>query len=475
MKNKLQTKTISVFALTLLITGSIDSIRNLPTVALFGSSLIFFFVASAIVFLIPVALVSAELSANWVEHGGVYNWVKLAFGERLAFVAIWLQWINTVVWYPTILSFIAGTAAYLVNPALAQNKVYLVSIILSVFWVMTLVNLKGLRVSANFASFCAIIGMIIPMVLVVSLGAVWVFSGKPLQLHLSVHHLLPSFHQSQSWISLTAIMTAFLGMELATVHVKDIHHPKKNFPKALFVSVILILATMIFGSLTIAFVLPKSQINLVDGIMLAFNNFFYAYHMHWILPIIPIMIVVGSVGGLINWIISPTKGLFQAAQNGYLPKYFAKENKHGVPQRLLITQAILVSLVCMAFLLMPSVNGSYWLLTDLSTQLYMIMYALIFCTALFLRYKFPKQNKSFEVPGGKLGIWFVSLLGLGGCGITLLVGFFPPANINVGGSLHYELFFVGGMLLMLLPALLISVGKGCFVLIKNLNGVTSTP
>ena len=102
---------IGTFALTLLITGSIDSIRNLPATALFGSTLIFFFIFAALFFLIPSALISAELAAN-VSEGGVYQWAKRAFGEKTGFLVIWLQWINVVVWLPTILSFIAATAAY---------------------------------------------------------------------------------------------------------------------------------------------------------------------------------------------------------------------------------------------------------------------------------------------------------------------------------------------------------------------------
>src|ERR1700760_1231064 len=97
---------LTTLPLTLLIIGAIDSIRNLPATALFGSSLIFFFIFSAIVFLIPAALVSAELSSTWTEKSGIYYWTKLAFGEKTGFVAIWLQWINTMVWFPTILSFL---------------------------------------------------------------------------------------------------------------------------------------------------------------------------------------------------------------------------------------------------------------------------------------------------------------------------------------------------------------------------------
>jgi len=444
---------LSIFTLVMLITVSIDSIRNLPATALFGNTLIFFFVFASIVFLIPTALVSAELSSTWTRDGGIYHWVLMAFGEKIAFLAIWLQWINTMVWYPTILSFIAGTAAFLIDPKLAQNKIYLVSIILGVFWLLTLVNLKGLKTSARFASVCAIVGMIIPMVLIITLAVIWVFLGKPIQLHINGNTIIPHFGHMSSWISLTAIMTAFLGMELATVHVRNVEDAQHKFPKAMFYSVVIIASTMIFGALAIAFVLPHDQINLVDGVMQAFSGFFRTYHMHWMIPVIAVALLIGSLGGMINWIISPAKGLLQAAEHGYLPKFFQKENKHGVASHLLITQALLVSVVCLAFLLMPSVNGSYWLLTDLSTQLYMLMYIFMFFAALCIHYKYADHPKSFKIPCGSFGKWVACLLGVIGCSITLVVGFFPPAGINVGGAMHYEVLFSSGIILMLLPAL----------------------
>src|SRR3990167_3457964 len=164
---------ISILALVMLITGAINSIRNLPGTALFGSSLIFFFAFSAIVFLIPVALIAAELASTWPkDEGGVYSWVKHAFGENWAFLAIWLQWINTMVWYPTILSFIAATLAYLINPELAQNKYYLISVILIVFWSLTFLGLSGIKASALFASVCTILGMILPMAFIILLAVI---------------------------------------------------------------------------------------------------------------------------------------------------------------------------------------------------------------------------------------------------------------------------------------------------------------
>lgn len=446
---------ISMLALVLLITGAIDSIRNLPATALFGSTLIFFFIFAAIIFLVPVALVAAELSSTWSdEEGGIYSWVQNAFGENWAFFTIWLQWINTMVWYPTMLSFIAGTFAYFINPELAQNKYFLISIILICFWSLTFLGLTGLKASARFASFSAIAGMIIPMALIIFLAIVWIVQGNDLAIDFSLKSMIPKWSSIDSWVSLTAIMTSFLGMELACVHVRNVENPQKNFPKAIFFSVILILITMILGSLAIAFVVPQNEINLVSGVMQTFSNFFNAYHLGGLIPVIVALLLIGSLGSMVNWIISPAKGLLLAANHGFLPHWLYKRNKKGIASRILILQAVLVTILCTGFLLLPSINAIYWLFTDLSTELYILMYVMMFLAALNLKNKFSHLPRSFAIPGGNKGYYAICFLGLFGCLITLVIGFFPPEiTMSFGSIRRFQLIFALGITFMILPAL----------------------
>ncbi len=447
-------KKIPLISLVLLIVAAIDSIRNLPASALFGSQLIFFFVLSAIVFLIPTSLVAAELSATFPEKGGVYHWVSKAFGEKWAMVAIWLQWINTIVWYPTILSFIAGTFAYLINPDLAQQKWYLIVCILTVFWTVTIINLQGLHFSSRINSFCAMVGTILPMIFLITLGAIWVFSGKPLQIQLNSDTLIPSLTNTTNWIALIAIMASFLGMELSGVHVNEIHAPQRNFPKAVFAASSFILLSMILGSLAIAFVLPEKDINLVSGVMQVFTNFFEVFGLRPLVPVLAVLIVVGSIGGITNWLIAPAKGLLHAAEFGFLPRFFTRQNKNGVAANVLLMQAALVSVFCLIFLLVPSVNAFYWFLTALSTELYMIMYILMFLSALALHHKYVNRPKSFKIPGRNVGMWMICCLGLLGCFSTILVSFFPPDNVHIGSSARYVMMICIGNLLTITPVLL---------------------
>ena len=443
-------KKISFTSLVILIIAAIDNIRNLPAAALFGSSLIFFFLFSALIFLIPTALVAAELSAKFPESGGIYQWVNRAFGKRWAMAAIWLQWVNTMVWYPTMLSFIAGTMAYTINPALVENKAYLISCILVVFWGLTWVNLKGFHISALVNNICCLSGTILPLLLLIGLGAVWFFTGHPLQIELKTDALIPPLGETTSWVSLIAIMASFLGIELSGVHVNDIHNPQKNFPRAVFFATLFIFVSMLLGSLSIAFVLDQSEINLISGVMQMFGNFFDAFGLSWLTFPLTLLIVVGSTGTMINWVISPAKGLLHAAEYGFLPPFFAKKNRAGVASNILLAQGVLVTLICCVFLFEPSVNGFYWFLTALSTELYMIMYILMFTAAIYLNYKKTAHAQNgFKMPSWLL--WTVALLGLIGCTTTIVVSFFPPDNVNVGSPLKYLYMILAGNIITITP------------------------
>lgn len=451
-------KSLGVFSIVMITIGSVDSIRNLPTTALFGSSLIFFFFLGALLFLLPAALVSAELASSTTETGGVYAWVKAAFGTSMGFLAVWFQWVENVIWYPTILSFVAGTIGYLISPTMATDKYFLITVILASFWGTTLVNWFGIKTSARFSSFCAIAGLLLPMALIIGLGAAWIFLGHPMQIHFGWHAMLPSMHDSHIWVALTGVMLSFCGIEIATVHAGDVNNPQRTYPRAMLYATIIILVTLVLGSLAIAIVIPSQQISLVAGLMQAYHAFFGAYHLNWILPAVALTLVIGAMGEVNNWVIAPTRGLLIASLDGNLPKVCAKENSFGSPVLLLLVQAVIVTLVALVFLLLPSVNGSYWLLTALAAQLYMLMYIIMFIAAIRLRYKKVSTHVAgYRIPFGNVGMWVTGLVGLLASVVTLIIGFIPPSNIKIGGVLHYEVLLISGLFLMSLPPFLFSI------------------
>ena len=118
----LKRPSITVFALIMITVGAVDSIRNLPATALFGSKIIAFYIIAALFFLVPCALVSAELSARYPKGAGVFSWVKNAFGGKWGFYCSLAAVGEKCAIFPSILTFIAGTLGYLISPELASNK-----------------------------------------------------------------------------------------------------------------------------------------------------------------------------------------------------------------------------------------------------------------------------------------------------------------------------------------------------------------
>lgn len=453
-------RVLSVFSLVMINVIAVDSLRTLPMSAEYGFALVFYYLAAGLVFFIPTALVAAELATGWPETGGIYVWVREAFGERLSFVIVWLQWFYNLCWYPTILSLVAATLAYIINPTLVDNVYYMLIVVFSVFWGATIVNCFGMRAAGIMSNFAALVGTLIPMVFIIILGIVWIMLGKPIQIHFTVSTFFPKITHINTLVLLTAMLYGLVGTEMSAVHAQEVKDPSHDYPKALLYSTIIILSTLIFASLAIAVVVPYKQMNILTGLLQAFQAFFVSFHMSWMMPIVAILIICGSIGGVGAWIIGPTKCLLAASRDGTLPESFSKVNKHYAPYRLLVAQGIIFTILCSVFLLMPTVNSSFWVLTDVAAQLSLIVYVVMFASAIYLRYKHPNIKRAFTIPGGKLGIWIVCLLGLLSSIFAIAIGFLPPDQVQVGGIIRYEVILALGMFVgVLVPLIIFSLRK----------------
>jgi amino acid transporter len=248
-----------------------------------------------------------------------------------------------------------------------------------------------------------------------------------------------------------------MGMEMSAVHAGDVRYPEKDYPRALAYSSLIILATLILSSLAITVVVPLNQLNLVSGLIDAFKVFLDAYHLSYLVPALAILIVLGSLSGAAAWIIGPARGLFIANQDAALPLFFRKLNSKNVPVGILLTQGLIVSLLCLVFFIMPTVKSSYWLLSNLTAQLALLFYILLFSAAIRLRYKCSQTKRAFKIPGGTLGIYLVSGVGIFTCFIAIILGFLPPTQIEVGKVLNYEILLVAGIVLFCLPPFIFTV------------------
>lgn len=447
MRTSSSRKILGVFQLVMINVIAVDSIRTLPFSAVYGFSLIFFYAVAALIFFIPTALVSAELGTGWPNQGGIYVWVREAFGKRLSFLTIWLNWIYNVFWYPTILALIAGTFAYFFDPALAENRLYMAGAVLGLFWFATIINLFGMRASSFLSTLGALVGTLFPMILIAIMGLIWLVKGHPLQISVGWDHLFPKSVDTENLAFLTSVFFGLLGLEMAATHAQDMRNPTRDYPKSVFNAVWIILGTIVFGALAIALVVPNSELNLATGVMQAFTVFFEAFNIPWAIPIIAGCIVLGGLSAMGAWIVGPTKGLMVAAQDGSLPSFFTKTNGKGIPSAVLLVQAPIVSLLALIYVIFPSVNKSFWILSVITAQLGLLVYVILFSAAIKLFYSKAHVKRHFRIPGKKKGIWITCLFGGGSCLVVMFLGFIPPEQISFRSILNYELILVGGMAL----------------------------
>ncbi len=455
-----QTRVLTASMLALMNVSAICNIKNFPVLAEYGFSIIVCLIFASIGFLIPVALVAAELATGWPDRG-IYTWVKEGLGPRWGFLAIWLQWIENVVWYPTILSFIAATFSYFFNPALAQNKLYVMGTILGTFWAFTFLNFLGMKISGWISSLSAVFGTILPIALILLFGAMWMGSGHPVQISFSWDTFFPDFSSVNQLVLLTGVFFGVAGLEMTAVHAKDVKNPRVDYPRAILLSCVLIILLSALGSLAISAIVPLKEIQLTSGGMAAFSYLFNAFGMPWAVSAIAVVMTIGGLGMLSTWIVGPSRGLLATAQDGDLPPLFHRMNKAKMPVAILIIQAIIVSILSLVFLYMPSVNSSYWVLMAMAANLYMLMYILMFIAAIRLRYKHPNVFRAYRL--GKKGnrlMWIVASIGAMGSLFSMTVGILPPSQLDTGSVSYYELTMLAGMAVFcIIPNLIFNAKK----------------
>ncbi|MCF8041603.1 MAG: amino acid permease [Desulfarculaceae bacterium] len=443
-------RTLGIFTLAMINMAAILTLRNLPLMAFYGLASVFFYGVAALAFFLPVALVAAELATTYPEAGGVYAWVKRGFGAKYGFLAVWMDWVENVVWFPTVLSFVAATIAYAVAPSLDENKFFMVTVMLVVYWGATFINFFGMKASGLISSIGTIAGTIIPGSLLIIMAVIWLVMGKGVQFTVSWDAFIPEMKFSNMSF-FAGVILGYFGIEMAAYHAREARDPKRDYPKAILLSVVIIVAIFIMGSLAIAVVVPAKDISLVAGLMQAMEKFFDPFGLQWLVPVLAVLVAAGGIAQISTWLVGPSKGLLATARDGSLPPVLEKVNKAHMPVSILVAQGLVSTVFVLLFLLVPNANSFYWILSALTAQITLIMYILMFASAIKLRYSDRDAKRPYQVPGGMAGMWIIGGLGLGASFFAFFVGFVPPIDVKISGLIGFEAFLILGIVVLSLP------------------------
>jgi glutamate:GABA antiporter len=203
------------------------------------------------------------------------------------------------------------------------------------------------------------------------------------------------------------------------------------------------LLIFILPALAISWVVPAEQLSLTAGVMQAFDAVFAHFGTQWLTPIIGIALVTASLGGMLTWLAGPSRGLLLISrQEGYLPPFLQRLNKNGIQQNILVTQGLITTVIALMYAFIPDVSSAYWIFSVITTQVYLIMYLLMFVAAIRLRRRYPDQPRGYRAPllATLCVVGFVASLA------ALLVGFIPPSQFESGNGGVYFLIVAGGAL-----------------------------
>lgn len=448
---------LGVFTLAIMNVTAVVSLRGLPAEAEYGLSSAFYYIFAAIVFLIPTAMVAAELAAMFQDkQGGVFRWVGEAFGKRVGFLAIWVQWIQNTIWYPTVLTFGAVSLAFIgMNPQsdmlLASNKIYTLVVVLIIYWVATFISLKGLEWVGKVSKIGGLVGTVIPAIILVVLGVAYLMTGGESQMDFS-GNFFPDLSNFNNLVLASGIFLFYAGMEMSGVHVKDMDNPSKNYPRAIFIGSAITVLIFILGTFSLGVIIPQKDINLTQSLLVGFDRYFSYIHASWLSPIMAIALTFGVLAGVLTWVAGPSKGLFSVGRAGYLPPFFQKTNSIGVQKNILYLQGVAVTFLSLLFVVMPSVQSFYQILSQLTVLLYIIMYLLMFAAAIALRYKMKNAKRPFRIGKGNMLMWIVAGVGFLGSLLAFVLSFVPPAQIEVGSSaVWYSVLIIGCIVVVIVP------------------------
>ena len=435
----------------MLTVGSVGYLGSASALSVYGLASVFLYVLPAFVFLVPVSLVAAELASGW--PGGVYNWVGEGISEPMGLLAVWCQFAQTIFYYPALLAYVAGTLAYVINdPGLAGNGVYNAVVIIVLFWGGVLVTSRGQALVARLGSGGTLLGTLIPAAILVALGIAYLVQPNHSAAPMTARHILPAWTGLASIVLVVNSFFTYAGVEVNAVHVDELRNPARDYPKSIFLAMALVLAVFIGPTLAISWVIPASRISFTAGVMQAFNSLFTHFGLGFAVPLIAIALAVGALAGMISWLDGPSEGLLLIGrQQGFLPPYFQKVNGQGIEVRIIATQGAVITLIALLYAFIPRVSHAYWIFAAMATQVYLIMYVLMFIAAMRLRRSQPDHPRGYRAPA--LGL--LCILGAVSSVAALVIGFIPPSQFGRSPRLTYAVLILAGILAVgIVPPLL---------------------
>ena len=366
-------------------------------VASIGNSQYFWWVFMMIAFLLPYGMISSELGTTYDDEGGLYDWVRRAFGDKWGSRVSWYYWINFPLWMASLAVVCPELLSVLTGLQFGWFAKLLVE--LAFIWIVTWIAAYPVCDSILILNLSAAIKILLALTVGV-LGIVYV-SKNGFVNSMEARTFLPSFDlNSLSYISV--ILFNFLGFEVVCTYADNMQEPRRQIPQAIVTGGIVIAAIYLFSAFGIGAAVPVRDISpdsgLIDAVSLMTGG-----AGGTLVRVVALLFLVTLFGNMISWSMGVNSTAAYAADRGDMPAVFARRwKRNDMPVGSAVTSGIVASAVCLLGAVMERLSPDsslFWSFFALNLVMLLLSYLPVFPAFLTLRRKFPDRERPFRVPG----------------------------------------------------------------------------
>ena len=411
-----------------------------------GPSSLDLWVAAAVLFFLPSALVITELATRFPQVGGIYAWTQEAFGPFHGFVSGWAYWTFSIVYFPALLSASVAMSVYMFGPRwafLSLDKGFVMAGSLAILGLAIWLNLIGVRVG-KWLENAGALGTYVPLMLLVGFGA-WaaVRFGAATPITAASLRMRIDWGTVNYW---SQIAFAFSGLEVVCFMSEEIRDPRRTLPLGIFGAAVAILAMYILGTVGTLAILHPGQVDIRAGAIQALSTAAGRFGLGWIAILMAMLLAIGNVGGVGTSVAGVARVPFAAGIDRYLPRAFgAIHPKWRTPWVAMLVQgAAAAVLLIVSQIGGASATSAYQVLVDATTIMYFISFLYMFLAFIAMRHRPDRGRGAGQtlVPLGQFGVWLFGLLGFAITLLAMVVALIPPSDL-AGSRLVFEAKLVG--------------------------------
>jgi amino acid transporter len=416
---------------------AVVSLRWFATAAAAGPSSITLWILAALFFFVPQGLAVSDLAARYPDEGGIYAWTKRAFGEGHGFLCGWCYWVNNILYYPNLLMSTAVVGTYVIGrggTALESSWYYVLPATLAALWIAVGLNIVGVR-TGRWLQNAGAIGTYLPGVVLVALG-VYAALTHPSATPMGAADLVPNLADPKKLNLWASIAFAFAGLELCAVMGGEVMSPTRTLPRSILVSGPLIAFIYIAGTISVLWLVPTGQVNIVSGFLQALHagaqNL--GFGAAWIPAAMAALYVLGNVGGVGAWLTGPARVAFVIGLDRYFPPAFGRVHPQWqTPYVAILTQAVLATLFLLVSVLGKgtTVERAYLVILDTMLLVYFIPYLYLYVCFMVVRLKEPVAAGS-PFLAGRAAALAIGLCGFVFTAFAMYVAMIPPEPDQAG-------------------------------------------